>query len=65
MACRRIVAIFENAEDAREAAESLRHAGISEQRITLTVGLGPDETAAEVAVELDGTERIHPDPRSG
>jgi hypothetical protein len=62
---RRIVAIFENAEDAREAADSLRHAGIPEGRITVSVGLGREDTAAEVTVELEGTPRSHPDSRSG
>ena len=61
---RRIVAIFENAEDAREAADSLRHAGVAEARITVSVGLGRAEPAAEVTVELDGTPRGHPDSRS-
>ena len=61
---RRIVAIFESAEDAREAADSLRHAGIPERRITVTVGVGRAEPAALVTVELDGTKRSHPDSRS-
>lgn len=62
---RRIVAIFENAEDAREAADSLRHAGIPEQCITVIVGVGPDEKAAEVTLELDGAGQNHRNSRSG
>jgi len=44
---RRIVAIFESAEAAREAEASLRHAGVPQRRITVSIGLTRDAIAAE------------------